>query len=107
MRKILWLFLIAIIGVGAWLTWALLMPVEPSGQKFVMLRPGFSTRRIALELKNAGVIRSEEAFILWHYYHHGRSLKAGEYLFEKPAIQIAFSIDPDRRQKQRNRARRL
>ncbi len=85
MRKILWLFLIAIVGAGAWLAWALLMPVEPAGQKFVMLRPGFSTRRIALELKNAGVIRSEEAFILWHYYHHGRSLKAGEYLFDKPA----------------------
>ena len=50
-----------------------------------MLRPGFSTRRIAVELKNAGVIRNEEAFILWHYYHRGRSLKAGEYLFDKSA----------------------
>lgn len=50
-----------------------------------MLRPGYSTRRIATELKNAGLIRSQEAFILWHYYHHGRSLKAGEYLFDKPA----------------------
>jgi len=50
-----------------------------------MLRPGYSTRRIAAELKNAGIIRSQEAFILWHYYHHGRSLKAGEYLFDKPA----------------------
>ncbi len=50
-----------------------------------MLHPGYSTRRIASELKNAGIIRSQEAFILWHYYHHGRSLKAGEYLFEKPA----------------------
>jgi peptidoglycan lytic transglycosylase G len=36
------------------------------------------------------VIRSQEAFVLWQYYHHGRSLKAGEYLFDKPAniIQI-------------------
>jgi UPF0755 protein len=59
--------------------------VEPSGQTFVMLRPGFSTRRIALELKNAGVIRSQEAFILWRYIHRGRSLKAGEYLFDKRA----------------------
>jgi UPF0755 protein len=50
-----------------------------------MLRPGYSTRRIASELKSAGVIRSEEAFILWHYVHRHRSLKAGEYLFEKPA----------------------
>jgi UPF0755 protein len=84
-RKIVWLFLIALIGAAGWLTWALLTPVEPSGQTFVMLHPGYSTRRIATELKNAGVIHSEEAFILWHYYHHGRSLKAGEYLFDKAA----------------------
>jgi UPF0755 protein len=50
-----------------------------------MMRPGYSTHRIASELKSAGVIRSEKAFILWHYFHHGRSLKAGEYLFENPA----------------------
>jgi len=50
-----------------------------------MLRPGYTTRHIAAELKSAGVIRSQEAFILWHYIHRGRSLKAGEYLFDKPA----------------------
>jgi UPF0755 protein len=50
-----------------------------------LLRPGYSTRRIATELKSAGVIRSTNAFLLCHYLHHGRSLKAGEYLFEKPA----------------------
>lgn len=60
------------------------MPTEPSGQTFVMLRPGFSTRRIAAELKANGVIHSGEAFILWHYLHRRRSLKAGEYLFDKP-----------------------
>jgi UPF0755 protein len=61
------------------------MPIEPSGQIFVMLHPGYSTHRIAAELKGAGIIRSEEAFVLWHYIHHKRSLKAGEYLFDKPA----------------------
>ena len=60
------------------------MPVEPQGQAFVMLRPGYSTRRIAAELKANGVIRNEDAFILWHYLRHRRSLKAGEYLFDKP-----------------------
>jgi len=50
-----------------------------------MLRPGYSTRRIAAELKSAGVIRSEEAFVLWHYFHRRRVLKAGEYLFDKPS----------------------
>ena len=53
-----------------------------------MLHPGYSTRRIAAELKAAGIIRSEEAFVLWHYVHPGRSLKAGEYLFDKPANML-------------------
>ena len=85
MRKILGLILIAVLAFAGWLAWALLTPVEPPAKTFVMLRPGYSTHRIAAELKSAGVIRSAEAFILWHDFHHGRSLKAGEYLFEKPA----------------------
>jgi UPF0755 protein len=84
-RKLIWLVLIAVVGAAGWAAWALFTPVQPNGQTFVMLRPGYSTRHIAAELKNAGVIRSEEAFILWHYYHHGRTLKAGEYLFDKSA----------------------
>jgi len=84
-RKIVWLILVAVMAAGGWFAWAVLTPAEPSGQTFVLLHPGYSTRRIAVELKNAGVIRSEEAFILWHYVHHKRSLKAGEYLFEKPS----------------------
>jgi UPF0755 protein len=89
-RKIIWLILVAVLGIAGWFAWAVLMPIAPSGQTFVMLRPGFSTHRIASELKGAGVIRSERAFILWQYFHHKRSLKAGEYLFDKPSniIQI-------------------
>ncbi len=85
MRKIVWFLLLVVVGAAGWLAWALLMPVEPSGQTVVLLRPGYSTRHIAAELKKAGVIRSQQAFILWHYYHHGRTLKAGEYLFDKPS----------------------
>lgn len=85
MRKIFGLILLAIFAAAGWLAWALTSTVEPPGETFVMLRPGYSTHRIAAELKNAGIIRSQEAFILWHYYHHGRSLKAGEYLFDKSA----------------------
>jgi UPF0755 protein len=84
-RKIFWLVLITVLAGAGWLGWAVLTPVEPPGQSFVMLRPGYSTRRIASELKSAGVIRSEEAFVLWHYFRRRRSLKAGEYLFDKPA----------------------
>ena len=50
-----------------------------------MLRPGYSTRRIAIELKKAGVIRSEFVFGLWHMLHPKPSLKAGEYRFERGA----------------------
>jgi UPF0755 protein len=50
-----------------------------------MLRPGYSTRRIAAELKSAGVIHNTLAFVLWHRIHRKQSLKAGEYLFDKAA----------------------
>ena len=85
MRAFLTLLLLAVLAVGGWLAWALWMPVTPDGQKFVMLRPGYSTRRIAAELKSAGVIRNPLAFVLWHRVHRKQSLKAGEYLFDKAA----------------------
>ncbi|HKS74059.1 MAG TPA: endolytic transglycosylase MltG [Terriglobales bacterium] len=85
MRTFLTLILLAILGAGGWLAWALWMPVTPEGQKFVLLHSGYSTRRIATELKSAGVIHSADAFVLWHCWRHQRTLKAGEYLFEKPA----------------------
>jgi UPF0755 protein len=82
-RKIFWLIFIAACAFAGWFAWAVLTPVEPSAQTFVMLHPGYSTRRIASELKSSGIIRSERAFILWHYLHRGRSLKAGEYRFDE------------------------
>ena len=87
MRKIFWLVLISAFAGAGWFAWALLTPTEPPAKTFVMLHPGYSTRRIASELKSAGVIRSEHGFILWHYIHR-RPLEAGEYLFEKPANLI-------------------
>lgn len=85
MRTIFWLIVVGVLGAAGWFAWAILMPMEPSGQTFVMLRPGYSTRHIAAELKAHGVIRNENAFIFWRYLHHRRSLMAGEYLFEKAA----------------------
>jgi UPF0755 protein len=84
-RKIFGLIFVVALAFAGWFAWALLTPTEPAAQTFVMLHPGFSTRRIAAELKSAGVIRSEQAFILWHDLHRHRSLKAGEYLFDKPS----------------------
>ncbi|MGA8429068.1 MAG: endolytic transglycosylase MltG [Candidatus Sulfotelmatobacter sp.] len=85
MRRIFWLIFIAVLAGGAWFGWAMLTPTSPPAQTFVMLHPGYSTRRIARELRAAGVIRSEQAFLLWHYFHRRPSLKAGEYLFDKTA----------------------
>ena len=73
------------LGVGAWLAVGIYLPTQPSGQKAVLLRPGWGARRIASELKTAGVIRSADAFLVWHYLHRGRSMKAGEYAFVSSA----------------------
>lgn len=88
MRKLFSIVLLAVIAFAAWLAWGLWLPVAPDAQKFVMLRPGYSTRHIARELKSAGVIRSADAFVLWHALHRHPSLKAGEYLFERDANVI-------------------
>jgi UPF0755 protein len=88
LRKFFTLVLLTVLGVGGWMAWALMTPVTPEGQKFVLLRPGYSTRRIAAELEAAGVIRSRLGFILWHRIHRKQSLKAGEYLFDKTATTL-------------------
>lgn len=88
MRTFLTLLLLAALATGGWLAWALRMPITPEGQKFVLLRPGYSTRRIAAELKSAGVIRNTLAFVLWHRIRRKQSLKAGEYLFDKAATPL-------------------
>lgn len=87
-KKLFGLIFIAFFGACGWFAWAVITPVESAPQTFVLLHPGYSTRRIAAELKRAGVIRNEHAFVLWHYIDRRRSLKAGEYLFEKPASII-------------------
>jgi UPF0755 protein len=87
-RRLLALLFGIIVAVSAWLGWALLLPLSPGGQKFVMLRSGYSTRRVARELKSAGIIRDAHAFVLWHALHRRPSLKAGEYLFDQEASAI-------------------
>lgn len=85
MRRLLFVAVLILLAGAGWLAWALESPLRPSTPTFVMLRPGFSSRRIAKELRSAGVIRSAIAFRLWHYLHRRQSLKAGEYLFEREA----------------------
>jgi UPF0755 protein len=82
---LLTLILVAALAAGGWAAWALYSPLTPPGTRTVMLRNGYSTRRIGAELKKAGIIRSVAAFRLWRALHPKPSLKAGEYLFEKEA----------------------
>jgi UPF0755 protein len=85
LRTLITLFLIVVLAVGGWVAWQVYVPVAPPANTSLLLRPGYTTRRIAAELKKAGVIRSELAFRLWHAWHRKPSLKAGEYLFERAA----------------------
>jgi UPF0755 protein len=86
LRAILTFILVVVLAAGAWLAYGLLLPIGPKGhEQFVMLRPGSSARHIARDLKNAGVIRSAHAFVIWHYWRRLPALKAGEYMFDHPA----------------------
>jgi UPF0755 protein len=82
LRTLTKLFLSTVLAAGGWIAWQLYAPITPPANTSLLLRPGYSTRRIAAELKKAGVIRSERVFELWHVLHPKPSLKAGEYLFE-------------------------
>ncbi len=85
LRTLIILFLIAALALGGWVAWQLHVPVTPPANTYLLLRPGYSTRRIAAELKKAGVIRNERAFWLWHLLKPKPTLKAGEYLFDREA----------------------
>jgi UPF0755 protein len=85
LRALLKLFLIIILAACWWVAWVLYAPITPPTNTSLLLHTGYSTRRIAAELKKAGVIRSERAFELWHVFHPKPSLKAGEYRFERTA----------------------
>lgn len=82
--------LVALIIVVAalWLAYGLFLPIKPNEPKYVLLHPGWSTRRIAKELKSAGVIRSSNAFLLVHYADARKNLKAGEYKFDQSATAL-------------------
>lgn len=91
MRTIITILLLLILAAAGWLAWALLLPIHPSAQQFVLLRPGLSSRHIADELQRQGVINSARAFLLFHYLATpGSSLKAGEYKFDAAsnAVQV-------------------
>src|SRR5471032_2017314 len=76
---------VLIVLAGFLLAYGLLLPGGPTEQKLVQLKSGSSARRIAADLANAGIIRSQYAFLAWHYLHGRKALKAGEYAFDHRA----------------------
>jgi UPF0755 protein len=85
LRTLITLFLVVVLALGGWVAFQFHAPVQPPANASLLLHTGYSTRKIAAELKKAGVIRSELAFRLWHITHPKPTLKAGEYVFERAA----------------------
>jgi len=85
MRALFKLVMIWALVLAVWFAWSALLPVHPSQPTFVLLRPGWSTRHIARELQQQGVIRSSAAFLMVDYTEGIETLKAGEYKFDQPA----------------------
>lgn len=77
----LFFLLVLTVGAGAYLVIA---PFGPSSETFVDIASGTSSRGMARQLQNAGVISSEYAFDLLRVWKGG-TLKAGEYRFDHPA----------------------
>ena len=85
MRTFFILVVAVVLAFALWFAWAALLPLKPTETKFVLLRPGWSTRHIAHDLQREGVIRSSAAFLMLQYAEGLKTLKAGEYKFDQPA----------------------
>jgi UPF0755 protein len=84
-KTIFRLFLmIALLGALAAAFFAL-APATPAAQTFVLVKPGSSTRSIAVQLEQAGAIRNAYSFLAVHAIKGRRTLKAGEYSFDRSA----------------------
>ncbi|HTK94424.1 MAG TPA: endolytic transglycosylase MltG [Terriglobales bacterium] len=84
MKALVKFIFVVLLIAAACVGYAAYWPIGPTTEQFVMLRPGSSARKIARDLKAAGMIRSETGFLLLHAWK-ARSLKAGEYRFDHPA----------------------
>jgi UPF0755 protein len=94
--------LVVLLGILA-IAFLLVAPYGPGHETFVDIAPGTSSRQIAKELEQQGIIRSRYGFDLWRVLerlspptHAGGTLKAGEYRFDHPS-RIAEVYDRLRR----------
>ena len=83
MRNVAWLVLVGVLLVGAWALYVLSWPTGPHGETFVSIAPGMTSRQIARELQERGIIASQYGFAALRLMRGG-TLKAGEYRFDRP-----------------------
>jgi UPF0755 protein len=55
-----------------------------AGEKIILIEQGLGRRAIAERLAAEGVLRFRGPFLLYAYAQPGRTLKAGEYVFDRP-----------------------
>ena len=75
---------LVVLGAAGAAAWLVLTPFGPRSETFVEVAPGTATARIAQQLEEAGVVRSQFAFDLVRWLERGK-LRAGEYRFDRPA----------------------
>lgn len=73
--------LLLLLVAAGFVAYGFYLPVGARSHQTLLLRPGSTARKIAHDLKEAGLIRSETAFLVLHAWK-ARSLKAGEYAFD-------------------------
>ena len=78
------LVFVLILAAVTWTVLALQVPIGPTTETFLDILPGTPSIRIAAQLKQQGLIRSEDIFEAMRLIKGG-SLKAGEYRFDHPA----------------------
>lgn len=83
-RAIFAVILLLVCAGAAAVAFVMLTPYGPQKETFVEVLPGSSAMRIARQLQEAGVVRSQYAFYAERWLQHG-VLKAGDYRFDHPA----------------------
>ena len=83
-RVVFAVFLLGVLAAAGFCAFVMLTPYGPQKETFVEVLPGSSTLRIARQLEEAGIIRSQYAFYAERWLQHG-ILKAGDYRFDHPA----------------------
>ena len=83
-RMLVAVFLLVLLGAAGAVAFVIFTPYGPTQQTFVEILPGSSSMRIARQLQEAGIVRSQYAFDAMRWVQHG-TLKAGDYKFDHPA----------------------